>query len=278
MIGRYKISNLCKTAKVSRSGYYKWLNKPKAMNKKYIQDELIKNYIIEIHKKYRGTYGKKRICIYLNSILDFKVNHKRVSRLMKLLKIQSVIRKKIYRHKFKPSEIAENILNRDFTANNPLQKLCMDITYIPIDTRFQKFLYMNAVKDLYNNEIVAYDLSLHNDIRLVQKTLEKLYQLKLSKDCILHTDQGFQYTRKAYVNQLKKYGIIQSMSRRGNCWDNVPIENFFSHFKSELIYLTKANTVDELTRQIIEYMYFYNHERIQIKYGMSPVEYRIHAA
>ncbi len=274
MSGRYSITNLCKLSKVSRSGYYKWLNSPKLKTVKQIENELIKNHIIVIHQKYRGTYGKKRIHIYLNSVLDFVVNHKRVHRLMKELNIKSVIRKKIYKHKFKPSKIAENILNREFVSDGPLKKLCMDITYIPIDKRFRKFMYMNAVKDLFNNEIIAYDLSLRNDTELVNRTLEKLFSNELPEDCILHTDQGFQYTRKSYCDELKKHKIIQSMSRRGNCWDNAPIENFFSHFKTELIYLNTICSVDEMKKQIDDYIFFYNNERIQIKSGKSPVDYR----
>jgi transposase InsO family protein len=197
---------------------------------------------------------------------------------MKELGITSVIRKKVYKHKFKPAEVAGNILARSFTADKPLQKLCMDITYIPIDRCSRRFLYMNAVKDLYNGEIIAYDLSLRNDTKLVASTLKKLLEMELSNGCILHTDQGFQYTRKEYCKQLRDANIIQSMSRRGNCWDNVPIENFFGHFKSELIYLIKSTDVTELVESIHQYIHFYNNERIQLKSGMSPVEYRTHAA
>lgn len=277
MAGRYSIISLCTLAGVSRSGYYKWLNHSKNTTNRGKQNVLIKQHIKELHAKYRGTYGRKRMCIYLNKILDFPVNHKRVYRLMKELGLSSVIRKKVYKHKFKPAEVAENVLNRNFTAGKPLQKLCMDITYIPIDRRSRSFLYMNAVKDLYNGEIVAYDLSVHNDTRLVNNTLNKLFKMGISEECILHTDQGFQYTRKQYSAQLIYNKIIQSMSRRGNCWDNAPIENFFGHFKSELIYLVKTSDVLELTELIHQYINFYNNERIQLKTGMSPVEYRLHA-
>jgi len=126
--------------------------------------------------------------------------------------------------------------------------------------------------------VTAYELSLYNNMELVIKTIETLTKLNISKNCILHTDQGFQYTHKYYAKLLKEHGIIQSMSRRGNCWDNIPIENFFGHFKSELIYLTKYNTLEELIKLINDYIIFYNNERIQIKNGMSPVEYRNHAA
>lgn len=98
--------------------------------------------------------------------------------------------------------------------------------------------------------------------------------MNLSDNCILHTDQGFQYTRKKYSIQLKENNIKQSMSRKGNCWDNAPIESFFSHMKSELLYLVDTKNPNEIINLIDEYIYFYNNERIQIKSGMSPVEYR----
>ncbi len=240
MSRKYSISSMCKLIGVSRSGYYKWLSYSKKSSDRCIKDRIIKDYIIEIHKKYRGTYGRKRICTYLNKILDTPINHKRVYRLMKELGIKSIIRKKVYRRKFKSSEVYDNILNREFTANQPLEKICMDITYIPIG---KKFLYMNV-----------------------------------AKDCILHTDQGSQYTSRSYSKRLKDNGIIQSMSRRGNCWDNAPIESFFSHFKSELIYLIDTTDPKEMISLINDYIYFYNNERIQLKNGMSPIEYRTHSA
>lgn len=275
---KYSISKLCKLSGVSCSGYYKWINNSEKFTDRAKENKLIKQLILEIHNKYRGTYGRKRICIAINNILNFNVNHKRVYRLMKELNIKSVIRKKVYKRKFKPSSVADNILNRDFNTNNPLQKLCMDITYIPIDKSARRFLYLNAVKDVFNGQIIAYDLSLRNDVKLVQNTLNKLSKMNLSANCILHTDQGFQYTRREYSNFLKKIGVIQSTSRKANCWDNAPIESFFSHLKSELIYLVNTTDVTELTRLIHEYIHFYNNERIQNKIGMSPIEYLTHAA
>ncbi len=141
---------------------------------------------------------------------------------MKELGIKSIIRKKVYRRKFKSYEIYDNILNREFRANQPLEKICMDITYIPIG---KKFLYMNVAKDLFNGEIVAYEISTKMDTKLVNNTVNQLINMNLAKDCILHTDQGSQYTSRSYSKRLKDNGIIQSMSRR-NCWDNAPIESF----------------------------------------------------
>ncbi len=150
---------------------------------------------------------------------------------MKELGIRSVIRKKKYVRKYIPGKSIDSNLKRKFNASKPLEKICMDITYITLGKN--KFLFMNAARDLQNNEIIAYDLSLRNNTELVQNTMNKLFKMPLKKDCIIHTDQGFQYTRKEYYAQLKAHNIKQSMSRKSNCWDNAPIESFFSHFKSE---------------------------------------------
>lgn len=154
----------------------------------------------------------------------------------------------------------------------------MDITYIPINNSSRRFIYMNIAKDLFNGEIIAQDISSRNDTILVKNTIDKLTKMNLSDSCILHTDQRFQYTRKQYSTQLKENNIKQSMSRKGNCCDNAPIESFFSHMKSELIYLVDSKDPNEITKLIDEYIYFYNNERIQLKSGMSPVEYRKLAA
>lgn len=197
----YPVYNLCEIAKVSRSGYYKWTNRRNFVSKKDLDDIEMKNIISEIHKKYKGVYGRLRLCKYINLKLKIKINHKRVYRLMKELGIKSVIRKKRYVRKFTPGKSCANYLNREFKVSNPLEKICMDITYIPLGNK--KFLFMNAAKDLFNNEIIAYDLSLRNNVELVNRTIKKILKLPLSKCCTIHTDQGFQYTRKEYSALLK---------------------------------------------------------------------------
>ncbi|MCS5422427.1 MULTISPECIES: IS3 family transposase [Psychrilyobacter] len=271
---KYPIYRLCALSKVSKSGYYKWKNRKIILSNKDIEDLRIKEVLLEAHKKYRGIYGKLRLCAYANLKLNIKINHKRIYRLMKELGIKSVIRKKKYLRKYIPGKSVDNNLKRKFKASEPLEKICMDITYIPLGQK--KFLFMNAAKDLYNNEIIACDLSLRNSIKLVQNTIYKILKMPLKKECIIHTDQGFQYTRKEYCDILKMHNVKQSMSRKGNCWDNAPIESFFSHFKSELIYLLKEGIpIEVLKREIHKYMEFYNEERIQLKLkGLSPIEYR----
>ena len=211
--------------------------------------------------------------------MSIPINRKRVQRLKSILGLKSIIRKKFYYRKYNPAKVCSNILNREFQAEKPLEKLCMDTTYIPVNNCNSRFIYMNAVKDLYNGEIVAYDLSLKNDISLVNATLSKLFKLPIEKGCIIHTDQGTTYSRVAYCEELKAKNFNISMSRRGNCWDNSPIESFFSHFKSESIYLTETKDFEALISEIHKYIDFYNNKRIQKKLnGLSPVEYRTKTA
>lgn len=275
---KYPVYKLCEISKVSRSGYYKWKNRKELLTEKDLENFKVKKVLFEAHKKYKGIYGRLRLCAYVNLKLDININHKRVYRLMKELGIKSVIRRKKYVRKYTPGKFVANNLKREFNAHKPLNKICMDITYIPLGQK--KFLFMNAAKDLHNNEIIAYDLSLRNNTDLVQNTMNKIFEMPLTNDCIIHTDQGFQYTRREYCAQMKARNIKQSMSRKGNCWDNAPIESFFSHFKSELPYfLTGERSLESLKEGITRYIKFYNEERIQLKLkGLSPVTYRKQAS
>ena len=269
----YSVTSLCWVAGVSRSAYYKWKKRKGSTSQREEENRKIEELIIEINEKYNGTYGVSRLCSYINSNTEFKVNHKRIYRIMRELGVKSIIRNQSYKGKSWAGKVVDNILNRDFNSGSPLEKLCMDITEIKM---YNFTVYMNAVKDIFNDEIIAYDLGLTDGFELVVKTLDKIFEFPLKEKCILHTDQGFQYTGEKYCDMLRERGIIQSMSRRGNCWDNVPIEIFFGHFKAELIYLLdRGMTYENLAQKIKEYIHFYNNERIQLKLdGMSPVKYK----
>lgn len=279
MKNSYSVFSLCKAIKINRSSYYKWIKRKSRISDNDKINEQVTKLILKAYTESKGTYGLERLYLYVKNNINTAVNRKRIHRIKTALGLQAIIRKKFHYRKYNPAKIAKNILERDFLTTTPLQKLCMDITYIPVSNCSSRFIYMNAIKDLYNGEIVAYDLSLRNDVALVNSTLEKLYKLPLKKNCILHTDQGTTYSRREYINQLKENGIQASMSRRGNCWDNAPIESFFSHFKSELIYLSKTNSYDNLILEISEYIDYYNNKRIQKKLnGLSPIEYRTKTA
>lgn len=202
----------------------------------------------------------------------YHVNHKRVYRLMKELAIQSVIRKKRRYFGRQASVVHPNRLNRNFTATAPLQKLVTDITYLPFNGQF---LYLSAIQDLFNNEIVAYHISDRNDLKLVLDTINKVDKKLDAAETIIHSDQGFQYTSNLYNKRLEELGMLGSHSRKGNCLDNACIESFFSHLKTEMLYITKYMSADELYQAVQEYINFYNNERFQKKLShLSPIQYR----
>jgi putative transposase len=270
---KYPIQILCKFAGVSRSGYYKWLKQKDIVTHKQQNDEFIKGLILECYNEVNGIYGYYRIKTWLLRKKGLKVNHKRVYRLMKELGIKAKIRRKrgIYKQGSE-NIVVPNILNRNFVASDLNQKWVTDITYLMFN---QKRLYLSAIKDLYNNEIVAYKISNRNDLKLVIDTIKLAKKKQDVRGITLHSDQGFQYTSRQYHKLLKRSKITPSMSRKGNCIDNASMENFFGHLKAELIYLHSFKTEDEVIKAINQYIHFYNNERYQKKLNnLSPVEYR----
>ncbi|MBN2837718.1 MAG: IS3 family transposase [Fusobacteriaceae bacterium] len=269
---KLSISKLCKITEISRGAYYKWLNRK--TNNRHTENTAIKVLILECFDKFKGIYGKLRIKKWLEKTYDIKINHKRVYRLMKELGLKSVIRKKRYKLKYEAPEIVKkNLLARDFNATKPNEKWSIDISYIKISEK--TFKYLCAIKDLFNNEIVGYSISNSQTLLQVLETIEEATKGKDVKNLIIHSDQGFQFTNKQYINFLESKNIRVSHSRRGNCIDNSPIECFFGHLKSEYPHLYSPKTTEEIEESIKKYIKFYNEERIQLKLkGYSPKEYR----
>lgn len=277
MADRYPVLLLCKIAQVSKSGYYKWLHLQKNPTRKYAEDQELKKLILHCHQRVNGIYGYPRIKMWLYGVDGIRINHKRVYRLMKELGIQSRIRRKRkYYGRKEPIVITENKLNREFAASRPTEKWATDITYIIFNGRR---LYLSVIYDLFNNEVIAYKVSKQNDLSLVLDTVKAATQKRDVNGVLLHSDQGSQYTSRAYQNLLQAYNITPSMSRKGNCLDNACIESFFSHLKTECIYLDSFGTEEEVNKAIERYIHFYNHERIQARLrSLSPVQYRAEAA
>lgn len=266
----HSLDKLLQIAEVSRAGYYKWRSTRSSQVLRKKKDANYKEHILAIHRLH-PYFGYKRMRIAL-SREGINLNHKRVRRLMKELDIRSVIRKKRPYYGRKASVVFPNVLNREFTADQLGQKWVTDITYIRIGDHFA---YLSAVLDLYNNEIVAWKLSPRNDLDLVINTVQQLEGRTSSKYPILHSDQGFQYTSNSYAKLLSKMKIQGSHSRRGNCFDNACIESFFSHLKTEKIYLVHPKTLQEAHFVIQEYISFYNSTRFQERLnGLSPIEFR----
>lgn len=195
---------------------------------------------------------------------------------MRAIKLQSLVRsKKYHAYKGNVGKIAPNILDRDFKSQVPYQKWATDITVFGVK---DKKLYLSPILDLFNGEIISYQLSESPNFKQVNDMLKKAFRkVKVLEGLTLHSDQGWQYQMKEYQKMLADKGIIQSMSRRGNCIDNAVIESFFGTIKSELFYLKKYSSIDELKTDIQDYIKYYNNERIKLTLnGMSPVQYRAH--
>ncbi|MNE10633.1 Integrase core domain protein [compost metagenome] len=169
--------------------------------------------------------------------------------------------------------VAENLLQRQFRADRPNQKWVTDVTQYRVG---DAWLYLSAIKDLFNNEIVAYHMSRRNDNELVLQTFKNAFkQTKDVPGLVVHSDQGFQYTSYAYHDMLSKVDAQISMSRRGNCYDNASMESFFSHLKTEGLYPYDIRTLEEAQRRMEDFIHFYNHRRPQRKLNkLTPIEYR----
>jgi transposase InsO family protein len=263
----YPIWILCNIAGVSRGAFYRYKKKPLRKN------EEIENLIIDIYNKSNKRAGYRSIRAILKNKYNLTVNHKKIQKIMQKNNIQSIIRKKHRRSK-EQKIIKDNVLNRDFKATKPGEKFVTDITYIPTAT---KMTYLCTIIDLFNNEPVAWNISDTQDKSLSLDTIKMLSKKRNLKGSIMHSDQGVHYTNKAYVELLKELEITQSMSRKGNCWDNAVAESFFSHYKCESIYLMNKkikdfNDVKQITE---EYLDYYINDRPQKRLGgMSPSLYR----
>ncbi|MEK4259445.1 MULTISPECIES: IS3 family transposase [unclassified Paenibacillus] len=266
----YAVRDLCKLFRVSRSGYYAFLKR-----KGTDRDQKAKALIQQVYERYNGIYGYHQIQLFLLQDHGVWMNHKKVLRIMQDLGIRSRIRRK-HRCNYATSEgdrVAKNILKRDFKADAPNQKWVTDITQYRVG---EKWLYLSAIKDLFNNEIIAYQMSARNDNELVLRTFRQAWtQQKDVTGLIVHSDQGFQYTSHAYHDMLPKVGARISMSRRGNCYDNASMESFFSHLKTEGLYPYDIRNMNEAQRKIEDYIRFYNQHRPQRKLNkLPPVQYR----
>ena len=239
--------------------------------------EDVKTRITDIYHSHKGRYGYRRITLELRNTGTI-INHKTVQRLMGVLGLKSMVRIKKYRsYKGEVGKIVPNILKRDFNTVKPNQKWATDITEFSL---FGQKLYFSPILDLYNGEIISYNISERPVFHQVTDMLDKAFK-KIPKNTrlILHSDQGWQYQMKQYQYRLQKKGVVQSMSRKSNCLDNAVIENFFGILKSELLYLQKFDSVDHFISELHDYIYYYNNHRIKVKLnGLSPIEYRLKTA
>lgn len=268
---KYDLDLLLNCMNMVRSTYYYYEKKDQLTDKYHNVKELIK----QIYNHHKGRLGYRRIT-FLIRLKGIIINHKTILRLMKILGLKSLIRIKKYKsYKGEQGKIAPNLLKRNFKALKPNEKWATDITEFSVSGNK---LYLSPIIDLFNGEIISYELSERPHFNQISNMLKKSFRkIPNNTNLILHSDQGWQYQMKQYQLMLKDKGIKQSMSRKGNCLDNAVIENFFGILKSELYYLMKFKDIKHLKQQIIEYIEYYNNERIKLNLkGMSPIQYRAH--
>ena len=233
----------------------------------------LKSEIEAIFHEHKGRYGYRRITSELKN-RGYIVNHKTIQRFMAHLGLKCQTRVIRYRsYKGNVGKVASNILNRNFVAKQPNKKWVTDVTQITIA---QTKLYLSPIIDLYNGEVVSYNISNSPNLAQVYDMLDKAFvKVTNTKGIILHSDQGWQYQHRGYQRRLEAHGIIQSMSRKGNCLDNAVAENFFGIMKSELLYAQNFNDSEHFIAELQEYIEYYNNVRIKSRLqGMSPVQYR----
>ncbi len=274
----YSIKEMCIALKLNRSSYYKWKSRQQSQSE--LLNIQITEYVKDLYEESNGVLGYRQMCININrektGELPHRINVKRVRRIMRILGLKSVIRKKRPDYvKSTPEITAENVLNRDFKATVPFEKWLTDVTefkyYVGAEV---KKLYLSAILDLYDRRIIAYTIGDSNNNELVFTMFDEARSLYPDAKPIFHSDRGFQYTSRTFHNKLVDAGMIQSMSRVGRCLDNAPMEGWWGILKSEMYYLKKFTSREELVSAIENYIKFYNTRRYQKRLNcMTPCEY-----
>jgi len=257
---------------MARSTYYYELSKTDAVAER---NEKLMSEIMIIFEENKQRYGVRRVYAEIKN-RGYNVNHKRVQRLMHNMELFGKCPKEKYHsYKGEVGKVADNIINRDFTTTAPLQKWTTDVSQF--NFQWGK-CYISPILDMNNNEVISYDLALHPNLEQTVRMLDRAFEKFPSVEgLIFHSDQGWQYQHAYYRNALKEHGIIQSMSRKGNCYDNCIMETFFGRLKNEMYYgyEKEYTSFEEFSKAIDEYIDYYNNKRIQAKTKwMPPVKYR----
>jgi putative transposase len=270
---RYRIAKMAQWLQVSKSGYYAWRKRNPSLREQ--ENSRLLEEIKRIHEESRHIYGSKKIGKLLNQKSDKPINHKRIERIMK----ENGIKSKTHR-KYKATTnsrhglpVAKNVLDRDFKADKPGQKMVSDITYIPTD---EGWLYLAGIMDLCGDKMVGISMNGRMTKDLVIAALkDAVNHTECTEGCILHSDRGSQYCSLDYQALAGKHGFISSMSRKGNCWDNAPMESFWGKLKQEWLNEQHFRTREEAKSAVFEYIWiFYNRKRIHEANGyQTPEEY-----
>ena len=270
---QYPVALMCRVLDVSESGFHAWNTRPPCERKK--ENARLEIEILAAHQRTRETYGTKRLC---RDLADHgvQITPYRVRALRKKLNLYCKQKRKFKvttdsKHRL---PFAPNILKREFAVSAPDKAWVSDITYIPTE---EGWLYLAGIKDLFNGELVGYAMSERMTTDLVIQALFRATDRKLpEKGLILHSDRGSQYCAHDYQEILKQFGLVASMSGKGDCWDNAPMESFWGTLKNELVHHQKFKTRLQAKEEITEYIeIFYNRQRKQEKLGyLSPAEFK----
>jgi len=267
---RFPVSFMCRMLSVSRSGFYAWVARPESLRRRH--DRRLVAHIHDVFVSSRSTYGSPRVFAELRA-LGLSAGRHRVARLMRHEQLRARWRRRFVHttdsnHHHVP---ATNLLERRFVPGGPDRVWATDITFVPSE---QGWLYLAVVMDLFSRRIVGWGMSRRIDTKLVLAALDMaLANRQPPKGLLHHSDRGVQYASEDYRSALDRRGIVCSMSRLGNCWDNAPVESFFSTLKTELVHRTTFRTFEEARMKLFEYLeVFYNRRRLHSALGYRSPE------
>lgn len=274
---RYPKSLMCRAMSVSRSGFNKWLNRPESVRAQ--RKTLYEQKVMETFEEFEAIYGAPRITEELNA-LGLPCSENFIAKIMVEQGIRARNGKgfKYSRKGLSMINVSDNLLWRDFSADKPNQKWTSDITYIWVKN---KWLYLATVMDLYSRRIIGWSFDETMTVELIEQALNMAFDSRnASPGLIVHSDRGVQYRAQKYIDRLTSKGCRISMSRKGNCWDNAPMESFFGRLKVELVYAKDFQSIEEARSGIFSYIeIFYNRKRRHsANGGISPATFEENAA
>lgn len=275
-VGLFAVNLMCRVLGVSRAGFYRWKDRPKSNREQ--RRELMQVQVADTWATYKARYGAPRIAKELCALgMPCSVNH--VAELLRIqgLKAHNGKRFNYGGHPLTMNNVADNLLWREFGAAGPNQKWTSDITYIWVE---KKWMYLATVMDLYSRTIVGWALDSQMTETLITRALQMAFDRRdIEPGLIIHSDRGVQYRSQKYIDFMKRHGARPSMSRKGNCWDNAPMESFFGRLKVELIYAEQFETSDQVKSAVFEYIeVFYNRLRRHSALGyVRPAEFERNA-
>lgn len=276
-VQEFDVCLMCRVLDVSRSGYYRWRDRPASEQAQ--RREFVQSRVLDTYATFKARYGAPRIAEELKA-LNIPCSTNYVAKILQLQGLRAHNGKAFNYggHALTHYNVSENLLWRKFDASGPNEKWTTDITYIWVN---KQWLYLATVMDLYSRKIVGWSLDSSMTEQLITEALQMAFKRRdIRPGLIIHSDRGVQYRAQGYIDFMRRHGVRPSMSRKGNCWDNAPMESFFSRLKVELIYTQQFNSLEDAKSGIFEYIeVFYNRLRRHSAIGyVAPAEFELRAA